>query len=472
MNRFAPSKASRPGGRLQRGAVTSPRASSMRAVGPQSDRRQTNGQAATAASGSLKWPVFLFLISLAIPWIIAIGPLRLSAYRLVLIAMIVPCLAMWMSGKAGRIRLPDIALVVYCLWCFISIVTVHGTAFALEPAGIIFIETMGAYLLARCLIRSADDFHAMVLLLYRMVLVLAPFAIIEAYTGRNVLLQIFSTVAPTSPDIYMDPRWGLRRVHAVFEHPILFGVIASSVFALTHLVLGYGRSLPRRWFATGIVAFTAFMSLSAGPITALTAQGLLLGWNWILRNVRQRWKILTGFFALAFVAAELLTNRSLPVIFISHFAFDEESAFVRIAIWRYGSESVMNHPLFGIGFNEWARPPWMTSSIDMFWIIDAIRHGLVAELAIMGAFFGVFLGVAFKQGLDERTSAYRTGFLIALTGFFLVGWTVYFWNAAYVLFIFLIGSGVWILDIDAGEPAARHPKRQRPNRRTAPRHDT
>ncbi len=444
----------------------SPRAP-LRAIGLPAGRRQPDTRAGTAASSGLKWPVVLFLVSLAIPWIIAIGPLRLSAYRLVLMAMIVPCLAMWMSGKAGRIRLPDIALLVYCLWCFISIVTVHGTAFALEPAGIIFIETMGAYLLARCLIRSADDFHAMVNLLYRMMLVLAPFAFFEAYTGRNVLMQVFSTVAPTSPDIYMDPRWGLRRVHAVFEHPILFGVIASSVFALTHLVLGYGKSLPRRWSATGIVALTAFMSLSAGPITALTAQGLLLGWNWVLRSVKQRWKILTGFFALAFVAAELLTNRSLPVIFISHFAFDEESAWVRIAIWHYGSQSVMNNPLVGIGFNEWARPPWMTSSIDMFWIIDAIRHGFIAELAIMGAFFGVFLGVAFKRGLDERTSAYRTGFLIALTGYFLVGWTVYFWNAAYVLFIFLIGSGVWMMDVDTGETNGGRPERRQRRPETA-----
>lgn len=466
MTRVAPSKVSRPGGRMQHGPAMSPRPARL-----PTGRRQGDAKADAAASGSLKWPVFLFLLSLAIPWIIAIGPLRLSAYRLVLVAMIVPCIAMWMGGKAGRIRLPDIAFLVYCLWCFISIVTVHGTAFALEPAGIIFIETMGAYLLARCFIRSADDFHAMVQLLYRMVLLLAPFALFEAYTGRNVLLEVFSTVAPTSPDIYMEPRWGLRRVHAVFEHPILFGVIASSIFALTHLVLGYGKSLHRRWLSTGIVGLTAFMSLSAGPITALTAQGLLLGWNWVLRNVRQRWKILTGFFALAFVAAELLTNRSLPVIFISYFAFDEESAFVRIAIWRYGSQSVMNHPLVGIGFNEWARPPWMTSSIDMFWIIDAIRHGIIAELAIMGAFFGVFLGVAFKQGLDERISAYRTGFLIALTGFFLVGWTVYFWNAAYVLFIFLIGSGVWMMDVDVGTPSARQPQRQH-HRCTAFRHDT
>lgn len=414
--------------------------------------RDAEAPARTASAG-LALPVVLFLVSLAIPWIIEIGPLRLSAYRFVLIAMIAPCLVMWFTGKAGRVRAADIALFLFCFWCFLSIVVIHGPATAPEPAGIIFLETMGSYLLARCFVRSADDFLAVVRVLFYIVLVLAPFALIEAVTGRNVLLELFAAVGTTSPDIYMDPRWGLRRVHAVFEHPILFGVAVGSVFAMTHLVLGHGRSFSRRWLATGIVGMTAFLSLSAGPITALAGQGMLLAWNVLLGRVEARWKILTGFMALAFVAAELLTNQSLPVIFISHFAFDPQSAWVRIAIWHYGSASVMNHPLFGIGFNEWARPDWMTFSIDMFWIIDAIHHGIVAELALMGAFFSICLAVAFKKGLDERISAYRTGFLISMTGFFIVGWTVHFWNATYVTFIFLMGSGVWILD--AGGPGMR-----------------
>src|SRR5262245_43976768 len=33
------------------------------------------------------WPVFLFLIALVAPWVIPIGPLRLSVYRIVLLVM-------------------------------------------------------------------------------------------------------------------------------------------------------------------------------------------------------------------------------------------------------------------------------------------------------------------------------------------------------------------------------------------------
>ena len=62
-------------------------------------------------------------------------------------------------------------------------------------------------------------------------------------------------------------------------------------------------------------------------------------------------------------------------------------------------------------------------------------------------FFSIFLAVSFKKGLDDRLIAYRTAFLIAMTAFFLVAWTVHFWDAAYVLFLFLMGSGVWMLDV-------------------------
>src|SRR3954471_7792522 len=46
----------------------------------------------------LPWPVFLLICSLFVPWIIYIGPVRLSSYRIVLLAMVLPCLVRWLSG--------------------------------------------------------------------------------------------------------------------------------------------------------------------------------------------------------------------------------------------------------------------------------------------------------------------------------------------------------------------------------------
>ena len=419
-------------------------------------RAQPQAESATdARSRKLPLPITLFLLSQLVPWIITIGPIRMSAYRFVLIAWLIPCLIMWLSGKVGRIRIADLALLAYCFWCFLAIIAVHGFSYSLEPGGIIFIETMGAYMIARCYIRDADDFYNTVLLLFRIVAVLLPFAMLESITGRNFAREILAMIYPTFPDAMLDPRWGLRRAHVIFEHPILFGVCAASIFALTHLVLGYKESFFRRWTRNAVVIGAAFFSLSSGPLSALGAQGMLIGWNWAAGSIKERWKILLGFSFIAGLSAELLSNRSLPAIFISYFAFNESSARVRLQIWDHGMASAMKHPLFGVGFNEWERASWMTTSIDMFWIIDAVRHGVPAELFMVIGFFAAVLTVAFKKGLDERAGVYRTAYLIAMTGFFMSGWTVYFWNATYVLFLFVLGSGMWIADI-GGQHSGHH----------------
>jgi hypothetical protein len=64
----------------------------------------------------------------------------------------------------------------------------------------------------------------------------------------------------------------------------------------------------------------------------------------------------------------------------------------------------------------------------------------------MAAFLAAYVGVGLKGGLDSATQNCRIAYVITLTGFFTVGWAVHFWNATYVLFVFMLGSGIWILD--------------------------
>ncbi len=45
------------------------------------------------------------------------------------------------------------------------------------------------------------------------------------------------------------------------------------------------------------------------------------------------------------------------------------------------------------------------------------------------------------------------GFLGGMVSLFVAGWAVHFWNEPYVLLMFLMGSGVWLLDHDETPPA-------------------
>src|SRR3954470_10095033 len=117
----------------------------------------------------LHLPVLLFLLALVVPWVIFIAPLRMSLYRFVLLVTILLCLGRWIAGKAGRIRFPDISLLLFSFWCTLSYGVNNGVAVSVQSMGIEFLETVGPYFLARCYIRDAEDFHNAVLLLFRVV---------------------------------------------------------------------------------------------------------------------------------------------------------------------------------------------------------------------------------------------------------------------------------------------------------------
>jgi hypothetical protein len=414
--------------------------------GAAASRRQRR-ESSKAHGSRICWPVLLFLVTLMVPWVISIGSFRMSLYRIVLIVMVVPCLVMWATGRAGRIRVADISLLLFTLWATLGLVVVNGPGAAAETAGIRFIETMGAYMLARCYVRDADQFYYSVKILFRVILLLMPFAMFEFVTSRNVSHELFAMIGPTFSYPPMPPRWGLTRVQSVFDHPILFGVCTGGLLALVHLVLGYQESLPRRSFRTLIVGVTAFMSLSAGPISAVAVQAFLLAWNGALRSIKNRWTILIALFASAFLLVEAVANRSALNILVSLFVFEPGSYWFRKLIWEYGTAAALNHPLFGVGLDEWPRPAWMPPSIDNFWLIHAVLHGLPAAALMPLSFVSIVIPLAFRRGFDGKLREYRTGFLITMTALALVGWTVHFWNTTYVLVLFLLGSGVWMLDM-------------------------
>ena len=65
---------------------------------------------------------------------------------------------------------------------------------------------------------------------------------------------------------------------------------------------------------------------------------------------------------------------------------------------------------------------------------------------------------------DPRLAAYRTGLVVTIAGLCLVGWAVHFWNATLALFMFILGSGAWMLDAkqpghDHDAPGAAAPRR-------------
>jgi len=389
--------------------------------------------------------VSLFLLGLAVPIILFIGPLRLSPYRIILILLFVPCMFSWLSGRCGKIRSPDILTAFSAIWGSIALLKAHELD-AIEASGILIIETFGSYLVARCYIRSAQDFQRAIWILLIVTIILIPFAFVESLTGRNFLNEALSTVFNMPVTFNKEPRLGLNRALTSFEHPILYGVFCSSVLGLVFYVLGHGRMSAANSVRSGLVVIATFFSLSAGPLVALAGQLGLIGWDKITRRIPHRWAILCGLLLAAYVTVDLLSNRTPFEVFISYLTFNEANSYNRVQIWQYGIAEVARHPVFGIGLNEWARAYWMSDSMDNFWLFNAVHYGVPGFGFLAAALIALCASVARLRIRDNQFQTYRKGWFVTVIGLAIAGTTVHYWNAVYCLFMFLIGSGVWMLD--------------------------
>ena len=411
------------------------------------------GDSASTASPSVvpatpSWPIRLFLVALLIPCIIPLGSINMPTYRLVLLATILPCTIAWLRGTAGPVRAADIFLLCYSLWAALSLAMAQGPLPAVQPGGVIIVETLGAYLLGRCYVRDAESFRRMVLFVAKLVIFLLPFSIVEWLSGSKPLLWAFGKVFPTVEITMMTPRMGLWRVQGPFDHSIAYGAFCGSIFALVALVGGDRMSRIKQFSLTGLVGFATMLSMSSAPIAGVVLQAMLIGWNTLLKSYTFRWKILGMLASVAYLVVALGSNQSPVQFYISNFTFNHQTGWYRIWIWDYGSASVLNHPIFGIGLADWARPSWMASdSVDNFWLLTAMRYGLPAFVFLALAFISLMLAIGrSRNGRNSPFANYRAGFLISMLAIIAVGTTVHYWGAPYAWIFFLLGSSAWLVD--------------------------
>jgi hypothetical protein len=181
-------------------------------------------------------------------------------------------------------------------------------------------------------------------------------------------------------------------------------------------------------------------------------QAILIGWDKVTGVVTRRWTILATIVLTAYLVVNAISNRSPIDVFISYLTFNADTSYMRVHIWNYGTQSVMNHPILGVGLNDWERPSWMGGSVDNFWLGTAVTYGLPGLFFIAGSFLSVCFGLGRLKNLPFQAMQCRKGLIITMCGVILAVCTVHVWDAPYVLIIFLLGSGMWLFDAPKTNP--------------------
>ncbi len=413
-------------------------------------------------------PIAFFFVGMLLPTAVSLnlGGLRLSVYRIVLIVMFLPMLVRLLSGRAGRMTVFDV--LAHCTWALMALIKWGGLAQGIESGGIYIVEFAGAYLLGRVYIRSYEDFAAVARAYVALVVGMLVFTIPEALTSVHILHDGISAAVGGPPAPFIEQRMGLERTFGPFDHPILYGVFSASAFSLAYFVVAERRLMNMRGMAqVAGVGVATFMSASGGPYVVLMMQGFVAAWQRVLGRVQGRWAALFTLFAVTYVAIDLFSTKTPFHVFINNFTFSRQSAYNRILIFEFGTAEVARHPVFGIGLGDWERPVWMSDSMDNFWLVIAVRYGLPALAFLLALLLGLVWCAGRRNDLPEDWRRARHAWAFTLFGITVAAATVHLWNALFVLFVFLIGAGAWLIDARPGQAAAPRPQSPRASTRPA-----
>ena len=420
----------------------------------QAARRNSGGRA-----NAKRLPLALIVLPLCflipVDFSFYIQDLRLDAYRLALFAFLIPALTRVASDRAISLNFFDFGVLAYATWIVLALIHHMGFAQGLESGGIIALETISPYLIARAYLTDLDRIQRFLRFLIFLSLVVASIMTIEMIVGKNLVRILSSTLMGGGSPVLEIGRFGLVRARGPFTHPIHAGIMAGGLLAVHWLT--NPRNF-RRWLIAIIMGVGVFASVSSGPFIMFLSQLGLLIYNKICDQLLlpKRWLLLVGAGLALFVALQVGSNRGAVLFLIQNLAFNAWTGFYRTLQWDYGSAEVLRNPLWGIGFGDWLRPSWMrmNTSIDAYWLATAMRYGLPSLLFLVSSIILIWRSVAAHLGnhTDLRLQKISLAWLIVFFAWCFVGFTVHFWAHAYVFFFLLLGIGAAIGNITVNKP--------------------
>lgn len=401
----------------------------------------------SSRSSNTHFILFLFFFFLLIPTdaSVNIGGINLPPYRFFLLVILLPCFFSYLTNLESRKNWIDLLVFCYVIWGVISLFKNHGTS-SWQYAGVLALETIVPYMIAKNYVRSLKDVRQFVKIWIFSIIFMLPFIIFETLTGNHIIRDLFRLALGYSSMVGRPERLGLDRAFGPFDHPILFGVFCASSLGLVYYTFGRGRINLSSILYVISIGVATFCSLSSGPLAAFSSQMGLIFWEMATKRIPYRWSILTGIAILMYAIVDLISNRTPFHVFITYLTFRLQSSYNRIHIWNYGTASVSNYPFFGIGLGEWERPPWMSSSMDNFWLLTAVRYGIPAFIFLAASIFLAIKNVKKIKVKDRSIMSFRRGWMITIFGLIFAGCTVHFWNQLYCLVFFLLGSSCFLIE--------------------------
>lgn len=425
----------------------------------------------------LRLLTILFVVSVFIPveFYFMAGSARIEPYRIILGLTLIYAIFNFRT-ILERADIVDVMLVSLTGFAFASLWYNHGLQQAIESTGIYAIETLGAFYLARMYLITPQRFYRINQMFVITLALLTLPAVYEAFAQSRFFHDIAKQITGhDSLDFRLYTHYyirnGIMRAASLFEHPILYGSLLALCFPFAFLLF-------RRTFGLlpglNVVAMLTSMllTLSSAPLLSLIFQSgiavLVRFWN----SARRLWVSLMFASLAVALLINAFSNRGFFGILISYLTFNPNTGYFRMLQWENTMDDIADHPILGIGLigpglHDWTRPYWISdwfgNSIDSFWLLLALQHGLFAvTLLLFASLYASFstLNLIYKH--NDQTRWMVTAWVLSFFSLILIGFTVDYFGKLQPMFFFTLGAISWAKDYSLWNRQAEEPETTNP----------
>ncbi len=397
----------------------------------------------------IRFLAILFVISIFIPveFHVLAGSLRLEAYRVVLAAVLIYAF-IDINQILKKANLVDILLFCFVILASASLIYNHGLKDGIESSGILIIEILGSFYLARLFITTPKRYYEINMWFATILAFLLIFSLYEAFSKHRILHDWAKMITGNNSLDYRlythhYIRMGILRTTNLFAHPILYGTIGAIFFPFIVLLVAYKFKLTNAVKAVAIF-IGMLTTLSSAPLLSVVFQAMTAILTRFWHGGKRFW-FGFGFLALSgMILISALSNRGFFAILISYLTFNPITGYYRLLQWQYTMDDIKEHPLFGIGLHDWTRPEWMNNSIDSFWLLMTLQHGIIASFILL--FLCLYAVFHILNKLHKFHPASRwmiRSWILAFMSLILIGFTVDYFGKIQPLFFFILGSIGW-----------------------------
>ncbi|MCK5725811.1 MAG: O-antigen ligase family protein [Thiotrichaceae bacterium] len=397
-----------------------------------------------------KFLAILFVISIFIPveFYYLAGGLRLEAYRIVLALVLIVSLFN-IKSLVERADLVDILLLGFVVLATISFMANHGLKEGIEKAGIFSIEVLGAFYLARNFITTPKRYFKINMAFIGLLTLAVGFSFYESFAHHRILHEYATKLTghqSLDPTLYTHYyiRFDILRATNLFVHPILYGALTAIFFPFVILLLFFSFKT-RYLIATLALLSSMLLTMSSAPMLSAVFQGMVATLSRYWEGSKRFW--LSGLFFVmsgAFLV-NLISNRGFFALLVSHLTFNPATGYYRMFQWQYAMDDVLDNPLLGIGISEWSRPSWLNYSIDSFWLLITMQHGIPAGFLLL--FCCLYIVFHVLNNLHKQHEYYRwmaNAWVLSFMSLILIGFTVDYFGKLQPMFFFVLGSIAWV----------------------------